>query len=353
MKPPVARLAPSPTGILHVGNARSLMWAWLSARARKGRVYLRVEDLLPGAREHVASVLEDLVWLGLDWDPPPELSPGRASCGDFSDIAADRADFVMQSQRTDLYRGLLARLNEAGLVYPCVCTRKDIALASRAPHVEDKARAYPGTCRGRFTDEGQAFRWETARSLRQGRSPSGVALRMKAPHEGVSFRDEFRGTMRIDVATDSGDFVIRKKDQHFAYMFAVVVDDLEMGVTEVLRGDDLLECTAQQLVVYRALIEHTSARSWPGKPAALQVPQWVHVPLVLGADGRRLAKRDRSIHVRQLADSGISAPQLRAWMAKSMGLPETGDLQQLLAAWPATTLNPEAVVFTADETLGA
>ncbi len=345
------RLAPSPTGVLHVGNARSLLWAWLSARAAGLRILLRVEDLLPGAPEHIASVLADMRWLGLDWDAPaPELEglahASELELGPASDGSRGEPSFVLQSRRSEVYRRVLARLTEAGLVYPCVCTRKDIARASRAPHAEDKGRAYPGTCRGRFEDLGEAIRWEGAQALRLGRPPVGAALRLRVPDTPVDFVDALHGACQVHLPSDCGDFVIRKKDGLFAYMFAVVVDDLAMGVTEVVRGDDLLDCTGQQVALYRALAEHLQ----PGDlgPGATPVgePTWTHVPLVLGDDGRRLAKRNRSVHVRQLAAQGVAPRELRRWLATSLGLPQSGDLAELVAAWPTASPPRDAVVFT-------
>lgn len=185
----------------------------------------------------------------------------------------------------------------------------------------------------------------------------GCALRLRAPGQAMVFEDQICGPQRTLLREDSGDFVVRKKDGDYAYMFAVVVDDLAMGVTEVVRGDDLLGCTAQQLAVYAAIAEHVPVEALGGGSGPLAAPRlgpppsWHHVPLVLGDDGRRLAKRNRSIHVRQLAADGVSPARLRRWLAESMGLPATGDLATLVAAWrerPAEL--PEAVraavVFT-------
>ncbi|MCO4760523.1 MAG: tRNA glutamyl-Q(34) synthetase GluQRS [Myxococcales bacterium] len=320
----VGRLAPSPTGVLHVGNARSLLWAWLSVRAAGGRVLLRIEDLLPGAPAHLASMLSDLLWLGLDWDEPDEGTLGSMDPGELLPAAGGRPAVVLQSARSELYIEVMGKLVDAGLVYPCVCTRKDIALASRAPHAEDKGRAYPGTCRGRFAGEGAAIRWEGAQALRLERRRLGCALRIRVPSETIRFSDRICGPQAVHLPSDSGDFVVRKKDGHYAYMFAVVVDDLAMGVTEVIRGDDLLDCTGQQIALYDAILTHGGLSGG--------IPTWSHVPLVLGDDGRRLAKRNRSIHVQQLAADGVDPARLRRWLAESMGLPATGDLDALVDA---------------------
>lgn len=350
----IARLAPSPTGVLHVGNARSLLWAWLSARAAGGRVLLRIEDLLPGSPEHLTSVIDDLMWIGLDWDAPASGMEGAVEAVTLHPDAADLPPVVLQSRRTEVYRRVMQRLSDAGLVYPCVCTRKDIALASRAPHAEDKGRAYPGTCRGRFADEGAAIRWEGAHALRLQRRALGCALRLRVPGEPIVFNDLIAGPQTTRLPEDSGDFVVRKKDGDYAYMFAVVVDDLAMGITEVIRGDDLLDCTAQQIAVYQAIAAHCPPEDVGGalllrrRGERAPQPSWSHVPLVLGDDGRRLAKRNRSVHVQQLAADGVKPAQLRRWLARSMGLPDTGDLDELVASWDTRDARHEPVVFTAD-----
>jgi glutamyl-tRNA synthetase len=268
----VGRLAPSPTGVLHVGNARSLLWAWLSARARGGRVLLRVEDLLPGSPEHVASVVRDLVWPGIE-------------------------------------------------------------AALRAPHAEDRGPRYPGTCRGRFVDLASALRWEAARASRLGHVAVGAAQRLRAPRGVVSFDDALCGRTLADVAGSSGDFVVRRKDGSAAYVLAVVVDDVAMGVDDVVRGDDLLEVTGEQIVVYDALAEHAADLDFGSPARRLSRPRWTHVPLVYGDDDRRLAKRNRSLHVATLQARGVSPALLRRWLAASMGLPAIADGDALAAAY--------------------
>ncbi len=298
MLPVVGRLAPSPTGLLHVGNARSLLLAWLAARHAGGKIYLRIEDLLPDGDQHLPALLADLRWLGLDWD------------------AWQDHDFVRQSARSPLYDALLTALQARGEVYPCVCTRKDIDLAARAPHAEDKAAAYPGTCRDRFASEADALAFERARAQAEQRPPLGVALRLRVPTAPVRFSDVLHGPQVISLPEDSGDIVVRRKDGGVAYMFAVVVDDWAMGVTQVVRGDDLLEVTGQQLAVYAALQRLDS----PLLPPFAGLPHYAHVPLVLGDDGRRLAKRNQSLHIGALRRQGIAAWQLRQWLAQSIGL---------------------------------
>ncbi len=341
--PPVGRLAPSPTGVLHVGNARSLLLAWLSARARGGRVLLRVEDLITGPPRHVASLLSDLTYLGLDWDSP-DMEEGVCEVDDFVDLDADLPGFILQSQRHRAYERVLGRLVNAGLVYPCVCTRKEIERALRAPHAEDRGPAYPGTCEGRFRDLRHATRWEAERALEANRKPFGVALRLRAPPDPLTFVDGLRGRVKVSVSEDSGDFVVRRKDGSFAYMLAVVIDDLAMGVDEVVRGDDLLDATGQQLAVYEAIARHGVDTDLDADPTRMP-PVWFHVPLVYGDDGRRLAKRDKSLHVQTLQEMGVPGEKVRRWMARSLGLPDSDDPAELAAHFDWATCPRGPVVF--------
>ncbi len=323
----VGRLAPSPTGLLHVGNARSLLLAWLAARHVGGAIHLRIEDLLPDGDLHLPELLADLRWLGLDWDP------WRGH------------DFIRQSARSPLYDALLADLLARGDVYPCVCTRKDIDLAARAPHVEDKGAAYPGTCRDRFANEQEALAFEQIRAQQENRPPLGVALRLRVPDAPVTFVDLLHGPQRVVLPRDSGDIVVRRKDGGVAYMFAVVVDDWAMAVSQVVRGDDLLEVTGQQLAVYQALQRLDSSHL----PPFAGLPQYAHVPLVLGDDGRRLAKRNQSLHIGALRRDGVSADRLRRWLATSVGLAPTGDLAELARSFDWVSLPRAPMRFGTQE----
>ena len=219
----VGRLAPSPTGALHLGNARTFMVAWLRARSLGGRVVMRIEDLdhprdKPGA---ASQAVEDLKWLGFDWD----------------------SEFV-QSERIDIYGEALDRLFKAGLVYPCTCTRRDVESAQSAPHSGDQL-FYPGTCRGVYSS------WEDACAAVAPRIPC-WRFRVDS-HEAVSFRDVFAGEYSMDVASVLGDFPVARHACGAGYTLAVVVDDALMGVTEVVRGDDLLAATPAQIMIQRAL----------------------------------------------------------------------------------------------------
>ena len=275
---PRGRLAPSPSGDLHLGSARTALAAWLAARRDAGEFLLRIEDVdrprvRPGAEQRI---LEDLRWLGLNWDGQP----------------------VRQSERLAAYDTALARLAEQGLVYPCFCSRADVAQAASAPH--GPQRAYPGTCRG--LSAASVHELEAA-----GRRP---ALRFRAPNREVCFEDAIRG----QVCLRSDDFVVRRADGLHAYQLAVVVDDVASGIQEVVRGDDLLDSTPRQLLLYEAL--------------GATPPAFAHVALVLGPDGQRLAKRHGAISVRALREAGWTAERLTGWLACSLGLLDAPELVQ-------------------------
>jgi len=272
----VGRLAPSPTGALHLGNARTFLLAWLSVRARGGTLLLRIEDI-DGPRvkpETVQQTIDDLRWLGLDWDGVPEL----------------------QSARLEHYRRAVERLLADGRVYPCTCSRKEIEDAASAPHEDGTEPVYPGTCRGRYA------------SLAEARAATGrdAALRFRVDVDAVPFTDGFVGAQAGKVV---GDFVVQKRDGGPAYQLAVVVDDAATGVTEVVRADDLLASTPRQLLLYRAL--------------GLGAPRFVHVPLVVGGDGRRLAKRHGDTSLRWFRDRGVAADTIVGHLAHRTGLAPT------------------------------
>ncbi|ATB45688.1 tRNA glutamyl-Q(34) synthetase GluQRS [Corallococcus macrosporus] len=277
------RFAPSPTGRMHLGNIRSALLGWLQARAAHGRFLLRVEDL-DRARckpQHVEELLRDLAWLGLDWDEAP----------------------LFQSQRDGLYRDAQAKLEREGLVYPCFCTRAEIARAASAPHgLSDEGPRYPGTC-ARLTREQASERART-------RAP---AYRFRARPGELRFVDGVQGPYTQDVDAAVGDFVVRRNDGVASYQLAVVVDDAATDITHVLRGDDLLSSTPRQLQLYTAL----------GLPA----PAFLHVPLVMGEDGRRLAKREGAFALAELRERGVAPERvlglLAAWSGLGDGSPLT------------------------------
>ena len=290
----VGRLAPSPTGALHLGNVRTFMIAWLRARSLGGRIIMRMEDLdhpkdKPGA---AAAAIEDLRWLGFDWD-----------------------DEYVQSERKALYREALEKLVGKGLVYPCVCTRKDVESAQSAPHAGEQLH-YPGTCRGRFATWHEAFDFS-------GRAP---CWRFRVGEgEQVEFDDAFAGRFSERVAERLGDFPIARDEFGAGYTLAVVVDDAAMGVTEVIRGDDLLAATPAQILMQRTL--------------GLPTPAYCHVPLVVGADGRRLAKRHGDTRISSYREAGVAPERVIGALAASCGWIGKGESVSLKSLLPRFSLD--------------
>ncbi|MBK9384216.1 MAG: tRNA glutamyl-Q(34) synthetase GluQRS [Planctomycetes bacterium] len=309
---PRGRLAPSPTGALHLGNLRTFALAWLSIRSRGGSVVLRIEDL-DGPRvkpEATAQLVADLRWLGFDWEEGP-------------DVGGPRGPYV-QTERRPLYTAALERLRESGAVYPCTCSRREIEAALSAPNgPADEGARYPGSCSARFADEA------AARAAAGGRE---IAWRFRAPHEEQHWEDLVRGSSAHDVQAGVGDFVVWRGDA--AYQLAVVVDDAAMAIDEVLRGDDLFTSTARQLLLYRAL-------GW-------RPPRFAHVPLVVGTDGRRLAKRHGDTRIARYREAGIAPERLIGWVGSSCGLSARGSertLRELLPRFSLEALPRERVVL--------
>jgi len=283
------RYAPSPTGDLHLGNLRTALLAWLFARVAGGQFVLRIEDLdQPRVRPHATErMLADLRWFGLDWDEGPDVG---GPCSPYT-----------QSERLDIYRSLLQRLHEAGLVYPCYCTRAEIARVASAPHGNEGPR-YPGTCRQ--LTEAQRRQQEAS-----GRRPS---LRFRVDDERiVSFTDLLAGPVRQHVQQEVGDFILCRSDGIFAYQFAVVVDDALMHLNQIVRGADLLASTPRQILLYEAL----------GFP----IPTFAHVPLVLDEQGHRLSKRAESAGLAPLRAAGLTPAQVTGQLAATCGLVEPGE----------------------------
>lgn len=298
------RFAPSPTGSLHVGNLRTALLSWLYARVDGGRFVVRVEDLDPVASrdELVAEHLEDLAALGLDHDGP----------------VARQSDPASRAR----HDAAIARLEADGALYPCFCSRREIHEASQAAHGPLPEGAYPGTCRGL----GQAER--AARAAARPDRPA--SLRVRADEALVSVHDRLHGE-RVGVVDD---FVVRRGDGVPAYNLAVVVDDAHQGIAEVVRGADLLDGTPRQ--------------AWLCDRLGLPRPRWVHVPLVVGPDGDRLAKRHGSVTRAQLAASGVDAPALLGRMGESLGIAGPGertDAGTLLARFDPDAVPLEPWVF--------
>jgi glutamyl-tRNA synthetase len=282
------RFAPSPTGDLHLGNARTALLSWLAARAAGGRYLLRVEDLDgPRVRPGLEiRMLEELRWLGLDWDEGPDVGgPGGP---------------YRQSERRARYAAALEALVAEGLVYPCFCSRAEIAAASQAPHgPSDEGPRYPGTCRA--LPPAEVSRRAAARR---------PAWRFRVPEGPIAFDDGVHGPQAFDVSATVGDFVVARADGVPAYQLAVAVDDAAMAITDVVRGDDLLPSTARQLLLYRAL--------------RLPPPRFAHVPLVVGEDGERLAKRHGAPSLRTLRERGAAPEAIVGLLAALSGVAPRG-----------------------------
>ena len=251
------RLAPSPTGLLHLGHALTFHTAAARARAASGRLLLRIDDLdRERSKSHFTdAIIEDLAWLGIAWEPP----------------------MVTQSERIPMYRAALERLIAMGLAYPCTCSRRDLLQVPAAPHEADNELLYDGRCRSKRVSE----------------FVDGVNYRMRVPDgKTIAFNDENLGPQSYVCGKDFGDFLLWRKDDLPSYQLATVIDDAEMGVTEVVRGRDLLKSTARQILVARAL--------------ELASPKWFHVELVLDADGVRMAKRSGAMALRSLRERGVT-----------------------------------------------
>jgi glutamyl-tRNA synthetase len=302
----VTRLAPSPTGALHLGNARTFLINWLLARKLGWRIVLRIEDLDGPRIKRGADQLAiaDLQWLGLDWDEGP----------------------IFQSSRLDAYRAAVNRLLDSKAAYPCVCTRKEVDASASAPHAEDGAAIYPGTCRGRYATIQDALRDS------HGRQP---AVRLDTRGAVVDFTDEFSGPHHFDVDRELGDFVVAKGDETPAYQLAVVVDDAETRVTDVVRGDDLLDSAARQILLYDRLNL--------GPP-----PKYWHLPLIIGPDGRRLAKRHGDTRLASYREAGVPAAKMLALLGSWCGIdssPADPTARDLIDRFDIAKISPTPIVF--------
>lgn len=287
----LTRLAPSPTGALHLGNARTFLINWLLARRNGWEILLRIEDL-DGPRikrQADAQLMEDLRWLGLDWDHGP----------------------VYQSGRVSIYRDAVEQLLSSNQAYPCICSRREVESAASAPHSDDGAMIYPGTCRDKFQT------MESARQL-SGKLP---AVRFRVTAGVITFEDRFAGKVLSNPLQQLGDFVIAKADETAAYQLAVVVDDAQMHVTDIVRGDDLLDSTPRQILLYYAL------------GLADAIPNYWHLPLIVGADGRRLAKRHGDTRLSTYRERGVSAGRLVSLLARWCGIEN-----------PAPSLHPRDLI---------
>lgn len=292
---PTGRFAPTPSGRMHLGNLFSALIAWLSARACGGRIILRIEDLDQNRcrPEYARQMEQDLHFLGLDWDEGGSLG---GTHGPYN-----------QRERTQWYQAQLEKLEEQGLVYPCFCTRAELH-AAEAPHASDGEFIYNGRCRALSPGE--------IKKRMEVRTP---ALRLLVPQETICFNDGHYGRVCQNLATECGDFILCRSDGVFAYQLAVVADDAAMGVTQVVRGRDLLSSAPRQLYLYRLL--------------GFDPPEFYHVPLLLSADGRRLSKRERDLGLDALIARGFTAQDLIGRLAYLAGLlerPEPATARELI-----------------------
>ena len=267
----VGRFAPSPTGRMHLGNVFCALLSWLSAKSKGGGWRLRIEDIDPVRSRHdfAMQLQDDLQWLGLPWD----------------------GEVVWQSQRGDIYEHYLHLLQDAGLTYPCFCSRADI-MATQAPHESDGRIVYAGTCRGKILDE------------KAKNTPA--AVRFMVPDEVITFTDGHYGEQSVNLAKHCGDYILRRKDGAWAYQLAVVVDDALMGITEIVRGRDLLLSTPQQLHLYRTL--------------GFKEPTYFHHPLLINDSGQRLCKRDRSMDIGLLREKHKNPDEIVGFLAFLAGI---------------------------------
>jgi len=301
----VTRLAPSPTGALHLGNARTFLVNYLMARRRGWRIVMRMEDLdSPRVKPWAArQAIDDLEWMGLTWD---QTAP-------------------KQSDRAEEYRRVLDELIRVGAAYPCVCSRKDIQQAAAAPHRDDHMTVYPGSCRGKYASSAEAAE-QTGRP---------AAWRVRVGDEPIVFEDRFAGLQEVNLAETCGDFVIFRNEGLAGYQLAVVIDDADQGVDAIVRGDDLLDSAARQIHLRRLL-------------GAAPEPEYWHLPLVIGADGRRLAKRHgdtRLSHYRELGVSPDKILGLLAFMCGQSDKPRETDMPELLDNFDISRIAGGPVIF--------
>lgn len=313
---PKGRFAPSPSGRMHLGNLFSAVISYLSVKSRGGKWILRIEDLDPQRSKETFSrqIEDDLRWLGMEWD-----EGGLDDCGPNGPYR--------QSRRGDIYEEYLNRLKATGFTYPCSCTRAEI-MATQAPHSGDSRVVYGGNCRPPLLPN---FDPEPA-------VPH--ATRLYVPDHTITFLDRTYGVRQSNLATDCGDFIVRRADGAWAYQLAVVVDDAMMGVTEVVRGSDLLMSSAQQIYLYQLL--------------GLHAPEWAHVPLLTAPDGRRLAKRDHSMAMDALRQK-YTPEQLLGLLARLAGINPAGEplsLSDLLAIYRDDLIPKSPTLPTGSETIG-
>lgn len=291
----IGRIAPSPSGHMHLGNAFSALLAWAFARSAGGAFVVRLEDLDERCQNpaHAQGLLDDLHWLGLDWDGEP----------------------VVQTERVATYEEALARIGDVAELYECFCSRADLHAAT-APHASDGTPLYTGTCYRMEASERAALAGEHR-----------FALRLHVPDETIAFVDAIQGPHEQSLANECGDFVLRRSDGVFAYQLVCVVDDIASGVTQVVRGRDLLSSTPRQMLLYNLL--------------DAPVPEFAHHPLLLASDGRRLSKRDGDSTIVGMRERGVAPEAIVGYLAHLAGQVEVGESMsavELLDVFDATRI---------------
>lgn len=318
------RFAPTPSGRMHIGNVYAMLGAWLSARKTGDSIRLRIEDIdeprvVPGAAE---TMMHDLDWLGLDWDGEPVFQSARhalyrEALNLLSNLSIDEINDTIStigigSNDSDPYGTTASNtINPPGttpLIYPCFCSRADIRAAS-APQEGDRFTVYPGTCHRLIANDPQRVKQRLANGDRH-------SLRIAITDATIVFHDEVFGDQHYNIAQDIGDIIVRRSDGIYSYQLAVTVDDLDMGITDIVRGRDLLRSNALQIYIRKALI---SAGFQPSEPTEATI-SYAHLPLIDNAAGQRLAKRERSLDLGILTAHGVTAQQIIGYCAWLLGL---------------------------------
>ena len=333
------RFAPTPSGRMHIGNVYAMLGAWLSARKTGDSIRLRIEDIdeprvVPGAAE---TMMHDLDWLGLDWDGEPVFQSARhtlyrealnlLSNLNIDEISDTISTIGIGPNDSDPYGTTASNtINAPGttpLIYPCFCSRADIRAAS-APQEGDRFTVYPGTCHRLIANDAQRVKQRLANGDRH-------SLRIATTDATIVFHDEVFGNQHYNIAQDIGDTIVRRSDGIYSYQLAVTVDDLDMGITDIVRGRDLLRSNALQIYIRKALI---SAGFQPSEPTEATI-SYAHLPLIDNAAGQRLAKRERSLDLGILTAHGVTAQQIIgycAWLLGLQGDPEHTKPQPMNAA---------------------
>ena len=290
------RFAPSPTGYIHLGNVWIALLSYISTRQQKGTYVVRMEDidLQRSKRELGEALLDDLEWLGFEWDEGPRIGGSEST--------------YWQSERQEYYANILESLALEKLIYPCFCNRARLQSIASAPHVGEVVHRYDGHCR--HIDE------KEVKILSAEKDPS---LRLSIDSCDIEFTDRWQGVQHIHLEGELDDYVLRRGDGMYAYNLAVVLDDIAMGITEVIRGDDLLDTTGQQIYLYKTLQQCLHSKN-------IKVPSYGHAPLLIDSEGHRLSKRQKSITIRELRDNQWSANRIIGELAIAGGLVKANTL---------------------------